>query len=337
LNILVIGGTQLTGPYVVRELVERGHTVAIFHRGEMEVDLPAQVHHVHGDRRRIGAHAYELRGLEPNVVVGMMPMAYEDTVAVMQTFRSVAKRVIGISSADVYRAYDVLLGRDEGPVQRMPLAEDATLRRHLFPEGPEREKILVERALPSDPELPGTILRYPMVYGSRDGGRIADELTRMDGHRSFIMLDERLAAWHWSRGYAENVAHATVLAVLSDRAAGRIYNVAEPEALSMADWVEAIGQAANWTGKVLAVPRSALPSHLQSDLNWDQDWVVDTGRIRAELGYKELVSRSEALRRTVERWRQAGLDAVRPSFALSVSEEAYAAEDVALARFRATE
>ncbi len=334
LKILVIGGTGLTGPYIVRELIDTGHTVTVFHRGESEVEMSTHVQHLHGDRARIDAYADELRRLEPDVVVDMAAMAYEDTIAVMRTFRGVAKRIIGVSSADVYRAYDVLLGHDTGPLQPLPLTEDATLRSHLFPEGPDREKILVERALLSDPDLPGTVLRYPMVYGQNDGGRIVDELKRMDDRRPYIMLDQRQATWRWSRGYAEDVAHATVLAVVSDCAAGQTYNVGEPDALSMQNWIEAVGRAANWVGNVLRFPRAVLPAHLQSDLNWDQHWVLDTSRIRVELGYTEQVPRGEALRRTVEWWREAGPESIRPPFAVDASADTYAAEDAALARFR---
>jgi hypothetical protein len=58
---------------------------------------------------------------------------------------------------DVYRAFDIIHGRDDGPLQPVALKEDAELRRNLFPvrdppEGvrplerpPDYEKILVER------------------------------------------------------------------------------------------------------------------------------------------------------------------------------------------------
>jgi len=33
--------------------------------------------------------------------------------------------------------------------------------------------------------------------------------------------------WRWTHGYLENVAHAIALAVMDDKATGRIYNVGE--------------------------------------------------------------------------------------------------------------
>jgi hypothetical protein len=47
---LVVGGTGPTGPHLVRGLRERGHAVAILHRGTHEVDeIPPDVEHIHAD------------------------------------------------------------------------------------------------------------------------------------------------------------------------------------------------------------------------------------------------------------------------------------------------
>lgn len=49
MRVLILGGTALTGPYAVRRLHALGHEITVFHRGEHEGELPADVHHVHGD------------------------------------------------------------------------------------------------------------------------------------------------------------------------------------------------------------------------------------------------------------------------------------------------
>ena len=145
----------------------------------------------------------------------------------------------------------------------MPLTEDASLRERLYPyraEEPraadyplswadEYEKILVERAVMGDPGLPGTVLRFPAVYGPRDGQRrLFPYLERMDDGRPAILLGEGMARWRWSRGYVENVAAAVALAATDERAAGRTYNVGETETPTEAEWVRAIGGAAGWDG-----------------------------------------------------------------------------------------
>jgi DNA-binding HxlR family transcriptional regulator len=43
MKVVVSGGTQFIGPYVVRLLAEQGHEVTIVHRGETEAELPDAV------------------------------------------------------------------------------------------------------------------------------------------------------------------------------------------------------------------------------------------------------------------------------------------------------
>jgi len=68
--------------------------------------------------------------------------------------------------------YGVILGIESGSVEPVPLTEDSLLRKALsFRDMPKRpapadyEKIVVERVIMGNPDLPGTILRLPMVYG----------------------------------------------------------------------------------------------------------------------------------------------------------------------------
>ncbi len=113
----------------------------------------------------------------------------------MLSLADIAGRVVGISSQDVYRAYDVLWGREPGAIQLTPLREDADPRTRFFPDAVTTEKIFAEQILLGHSDLPGTVLRHPMVYGPRDGGRIADPLTCMDDGRHAILLEMRQAGW----------------------------------------------------------------------------------------------------------------------------------------------
>lgn len=131
------------------------------------------------------------------------------------------------------------------------------------------------------------------------------------------------------------MAHATVLAVVDDGAAGWVYNVGEPDALSLEEWIQAIGRAAGWNREVISLPADQLPDHRRSDYNWEQNWIVDTSRIRTELAYSETISREEALRRTVDWWRQASPDEVSEPFTPKTSPDDYAAEDAVLSGYRA--
>jgi nucleoside-diphosphate-sugar epimerase len=311
MRILIIGGTNFIGPPVVRQLVDRGHEVAVFHRGRTRSDLPDSVPHLIGDRHRLTEHRDAFRRFGPEVVVDMIAYTQPDAQGLVDTFRGLARRIVLISSGDVYRAYGRLLGTEPGPIEPTPLAEDAPLRSVLFPyraqaQGPDDflydyDKIPVERIVLADPELPGTVLRLPMTYGPGDPfRRCSPYLKRMDDGRPAIRLDAGLARWKTPRGYVENVAAAIALAVEDDRATGRVYNVSEPLPYSEADWVRKIAEVTGWTGEVAKVPegRIPVPYHFEQDLD------TDSRRIREELGYREVVTLNEALERAIA-WERA--------------------------------
>lgn len=339
MHILVIGGTNFMGPLVVRSLSEQGYEVTVFHRGQTRADLPQGVREILGDRRPLTNSAAELRTLAPEVVLDMIPFIAQDALEVMSIFRGVARRVVAISSQDVYRAFGRVNGKETGAVESVPITEESPLRENLYPyrgetsrdqDDPRRwmddyDKILVERVVMGDADLPGTILRLPMVYGTGDyQHRLFSFLKRMDDHRPAILLDEAEAQWRWTHGYVENVADAIALAVTDERAAGRIYNVGEPHTFTMAEWVDKVGQAAGWQGRVVFVPHGRLPEPLRWGIDAEQDIVVDTSRLRRELGYEEQVDLEEALRRTVA-WERAN-----PPKEIDPKEFDYAAEDAFL-------
>lgn len=332
MKVFVIGGTRFIGPRVVRRLAEGGHEVTVFHRGRTAADLPEEVERIEGDRRRLEEYEDELRALAPEVIVDMVPMNEHDARGVMSVFREIARRVVAISSVDVYRAYDIVRGLHSGPPDPVPLKEDSPLRERLYPyereEIEEYEKILVERVVLGSEGPSGTVLRLPMVYGPNDYmHRMHPYLKRMEDGRQAILLEEGLASWRWTMGYVEDVAAAIALATTNERAAGRVYNVGEPDALTHEEWVRSIGRAAGWSGEVITVSRERLPKHLDWGLeNTDQDWSVDTSRLRRELGYAESFSREEAVQRTVE-WERAN----PPSGIYPPESFDYAAEDAALA------
>ncbi len=340
MKILVIGGTGFIGPDIVRYLSEKGHEVTVFHRGHTKADLPSGVNRILGDRQELGDRQSEFQQLAPQVVLDLIPATEQDAQMLMSTFKGISQRVVAISSGDVYRAYGVLLRTESGPVEPVPLTEDSPLRQQLYPmrDMPQRpynfpadyEKIVVERVVMGDPDLPGTVLRLPMIYGSRDPlHRLFGYLQRMNDQRPAIVLEEGVAKWRSPRGYVENVAAAIALAVTDDRATGRIYNVSEAEAFSEAEWVRQIGQVVGWKGEVVTVPSDRLPPHLREQGNTDQHWVFDTSRIRTELGYDEPVPRLEALQRTIDWERSHPPNEILQGAAPEMID--YATEDAVLA------
>ncbi|PPS44136.1 NAD-dependent epimerase/dehydratase family protein [Chroococcidiopsis sp. TS-821] len=309
MKILIIGGTNFIGLSVVNRLHAIGHEVTIFHRGKTVAELPIAVKEIKGDRTQLPEMKSELQYLSPDVVLDMIAYTEQDALITMKAFKGIAQRVVAISSMDVYRAYNVLLGK-ESDIVPVPLTEDSPLRQQLYPfkDIPQRalnapadyEKILVERVVMSDADLPGTIIRLPMVYGPKDPlHRLFPYLKRMDENRPAILLPENFAQWRGCYGYVENVAYAIALAVTNPQATGRIYHVADLP-VSEAERLNRIGKAAGWQGKVISVPKQHLPANWNLPFNTEQAWFADTTRIRQELGYREVVTQEEALKQTID-------------------------------------
>ena len=245
--------------------------------------------------REFEHHVPELRALGPDVVVDLQAFRREDARRVL-AFKGVASRGVVASSADVYRAFGRLHRTEPGEPDPLPLTEDSPLREVVIRE--DYDKVGVEKEAQSDPGFPVTVMRLPAIHGPGDyQHRLYEYVKPMDDGAPTIELDPELAGWRWVRGYVEDVAHALCLAATDERAAGRTYNVADPVSFSEREWVERIARVHGWDGKTVLVSKEQ-PYDLR------QDYVVDSDRIRAELGYAEPTDADEALARTIE-WERA--------------------------------
>jgi nucleoside-diphosphate-sugar epimerase len=338
MRILLIGGNGFIGRPVVAALQQGGHALALFHRGATAA--PSGVDQILGDRRQLSAYAADLTRFAPDVVIDLVMSSGAQAEELMTLFRGVAGRVVMLSSMDVYRAVGVSHGTETGPLQEVPLTEESELRRSLHPYSPESlqvmrqifswvtddyDKIPAERIVMNDPELAGTVLRLPLVYGPGDPlRRFYPVVKRVVDGRRHIIFPQILAAWRSPRGYVENVAAAIALAATDERAARRIYNVCEEPTFSEVDWARKIAQEMHWEGEFVALPEDRTPPHLLRPGNAAQHWAASSARIRHELGYEEPVPLTEAIRRTIL-WERDN-----PPATSLLAQFDYAAEDAAV-------
>jgi nucleoside-diphosphate-sugar epimerase len=344
MKILLIGGSGFIGQFAAQQLQQSGHNVTIFHRGK--TSAPQGTEEILGNRQFLQDHQPEFRRQNFDVVVDFVLSSGRQAQQLMDTFRGIAGRVVGLSSMDVYRAWGVFYNMEPGGLQELPLTEDSDLRtsRNTYPPDvlkrlrtslypwidEEYDKIPVEQAVLGDTKLPGTILRLPMIYGPGDPlHRFYPVLKRIDDGRKQIIFADDVAPLRTPRGYVEDVAAAVALAATSPQAAGRVYNVSETESFGELDWARKIAAATNWTGEFVVLPHNRTPKHLLSPGNTAQHVVASSERIRKELGYHELLPREEAIRRTIE-WERSN-----PPQQSSTQFD-YAAEDEALRQFKAT-
>lgn len=322
MRILVIGGTGFIGRLVLPHLIDEGHDVTVFHRGAPGSSLPPGLTHIAGDRKHLHRYAKSLRATAPDVVIDMILSSGAQARELVEVFRGGTRRLVAISSMDVYRAVGVVHGLEPGDLEPLPLNE-ASRRRTVLQAYPrealemlqqtfgwldkEYDKIPVEDAVLEERSFDGVVLRLPMIYGPGDPlRRFAGLLNEMDNHPDEIVYNAAEAEWRGTRGYVGDVARAIVLAATRDLGAYRVFNVGEREALSELDWALLVARAANWPGRFVVLPADAPDDrHYRLRGNYAQHWVADTTRIRETLGYEESIDRDEAVRRTIAAYRVA--------------------------------
>jgi nucleoside-diphosphate-sugar epimerase len=289
MRVLIIGGTGSIGRYVVRQFVEQGHEVTVFHRGQTQIKLPTRVRRVQSPQAAMPILRFppEITTQTFDVIVHMICMGEQDATAVVETFRGRGGKLVVPSSGDVYLAYGRLTGLEPGlPIPGL-LKEDSPLRKVLYPYRKQAssesdwlpyhyEKILVERTIRAARDLPAVILRLPKVYGPSNNA----DLKTVYGFVNH-------PGWRWTHGYVENVAAAIVLAAMHPAAHGRVFNVGEKHTPTVEERLSHLPPSAQWAGE-------------PPPFDFRQDIAYDTSRIRNELGYCETVSYEEGIRRTLK-------------------------------------
>jgi nucleoside-diphosphate-sugar epimerase len=282
-----MGGTGFIGTHIVCQIAGQGHCVAVYHRGMTRATLPRDVQQIVNPLSIMPIQVFppELFQFQPDVVILTIAMGADDARAAMEAFAGYTGRIVQLSSGDVYRAYGRFTQIEPGPIETGLLTEDSPLRSVLFPyrskaPSPQAleywyEKILAERAVLNHPSLPAAVLRLPKVYGPEGNANLAT-----------VYANRHHPGWRWTHGYVENVAAAVTLAALHPAAGGRTYNVGEAYTPTIAE-------------RLASLPPSDLAPDLDSPFDFSQDIAYDTSRIRAELGYREIVPEEEGVQRTL--------------------------------------
>jgi nucleoside-diphosphate-sugar epimerase len=329
-RVLVVGGTGQTGPLIIEGLLHRGYEVTILHSGAHEPPLPP-VEHLHADVHFEEPISIALRDRTFDLAVCM----YGRSRLVANVLCGKVPRLVMVTGAGY--AFMEPRNRDWGPFgvtsadEESPFSQD----RQVDPIGPliakTEQHVLRHQA---DGHYGVTILRYPNIYGP---GAVAPAdwsiIRRILDHRPYFIVSEgglRL----WSRCYRENAAHAALLAIdAPDIATGRIYNVADdPPVLTIGQWVEALASALGHSWELVELPLGIVERLYLSQFGYHR--LLDTTRIRVDLGYTDVISKEKAIRQTAEWWAEHGTSHIASMKTLTDRFD-YATEDALVADYRA--
>lgn len=297
---LVIGGTGPTGPGVVNGLLERGHSVAVLHGGMHEVDLPAEVEHIHTD-----PHFPEtLQAVASKRTFDLIVAQYGRLSVIVDVFGGRTHRIIAIGAATGSLAGS----RDMrwGPLGRPYHLDEST---ELLETQPEENKFgyriaEAERSLfrlHDSGRTECAYLAYPVLYGPRVPVPHDWAIVRrvLDGRRALVVADGGLKLE--SRLYVDNAVSALLRALDTwEHASGQKFVVVDGAIHSMNQRIQHIGRLMSTDLELIDVPFSdAAACHPYWRFERDSR-IRDGRRIRDLIGHTDAVDTSEGLRRTVE-------------------------------------
>jgi nucleoside-diphosphate-sugar epimerase len=301
MKALVVGGTGPTGPYLVEGLMNRGYDVAIFHRGTHEVALPGQVEHIHGDPHFLETIGEALGERQFDLVIA----TYGRLRFLAEFMKGRTQRFIGIGGVGLYKGY---MNPEHNPPgglkiptpEEAPVVTDPDLMHFSYLMHISEQTVIQSH---NEGCYNATIFRYPMVYGPRQIVPLEWSIMRriLDGRKQVIVPDGGLTIE--TRGYAENMAHAVMLAVdKPDKASGQIYNTGDEDIFSLYEWVTMITEIMGHEWEIVNMPREmAMPcQHFFGLTDSTLHKVFDISKIKKELGYKDLIPAKEALKETVQ-------------------------------------
>jgi nucleoside-diphosphate-sugar epimerase len=296
MKALVIGGAGPTGPFIIEGLLKRGYEVTILHRGFHEAEYSQVIEDLHGDPFSMEGLEKALGSRKFDLVISM----YGRLRYVVEVMKGRTPRLIAVTGAPVYLGWMTPESNPDGlliPVpEEAPLMTDSGLDNVYGQVAPSEEKLMeVHR----QGYYSATIFRYPQIYGPRNVIQPEWNIVKrlLDGRKRIILPEAGLTLM--SRCYSENAAHALLMAVEQSRSGGQKYNVADERVLTCREWVVAIAQIMGKDVELINMSWESAKSVAMAYTYGIHHRVLDIAKIKAELGYRDVVGVFEGLKRTV--------------------------------------
>ncbi|MBC7840811.1 MAG: NAD-dependent epimerase/dehydratase family protein [Gemmatimonadaceae bacterium] len=249
-RVLVIGGTQLIGRALVEQLLARGDTVVLLHRGDT-TPYGDRVESIRCDRNDVTAVERALSGQRFDVVYDNVYDWQRGTTPdqVLAAARATApvSRYVFTSSVAVYPSGGV--NTEEAamvPIDHADVygAQKANTERALF-------------ALGRSTGLPVSTLRPAFIYGPHNAfDREAFFFDRLRDGRPIIIPGDGQATMQWVS--ARDVARAAILAATHDAAIGQAFNLGNDPPITQLDFVHLLARATGREANVVHVSRARI-------------------------------------------------------------------------------
>jgi nucleoside-diphosphate-sugar epimerase len=207
MKILIMGGTRFIGVNLTKTLVEQGHEVVLFNRGNKPAPVEG-IRQIHGDRSDAGQLKEKLKNETFDAVFDNNGRELSDTQPLVEIFKDRIQHFVYVSSAGVYLKSD-----------SMPHFEGDA----IDPKSRHKGKHETESYL-SASGVPWTSIRPVYIYGPDNYNDLeAWFFDRLVRDRPIPIPGNGL---HFTQfGHVRDLASAMAAVLGNDRAIGRIYNI----------------------------------------------------------------------------------------------------------------
>ncbi|MBW4649738.1 MAG: NAD-dependent epimerase/dehydratase family protein [Kastovskya adunca ATA6-11-RM4] len=280
MRILIMGGTRFIGVYLTKLLVEQGHEVVLFNRGNKPAPVEG-VQQIHGDRQDASQLKEKLSSEDFDAIFDNNGRELSDTQPLAEIFKNRVKHFIYMSSAGVYLKSDQLPHREGDAVDPKS--------RHSGKH--ETEAYLQEQ------QLPFTAIRPTYIYGPQNYNDLeAWFFDRIVRDRPIPIPGNGLHITQF--GHCQDLARAMSQVLGNEKAIGQIYNVSGDRYVTFEGIARACAEAAGKSLDSVKIvrydpkqfdfgKRKAFPIRVQhffadvhkamTDLNWHPEFDLVSG------------------------------------------------------------
>jgi nucleoside-diphosphate-sugar epimerase len=293
MDILIIGGTRNLGHLLTLRLLEAGHRVTVFNRGQTPDELPPEVTRLRGDRSDPAQLKQVLAGRSFDAVVDTTLYTGPDAQAVVEILAGRVGSYVFIGTGQVYlvrvglsrpfKEADYAKGE---PMVAPPVENSFDYQNWLY----GADKRAAEDALAAawqKRNFPYVSLRLPMVHSERDHmGRIYNYFLRLQDGGPILLPDHpHLPVRHI---YGEDVVTAIMRVLEPGPWTGQAYHISQEETLALAEFLTLLAELANYPLGTITLDRALLEKHqlLPGCSPFSSLWMseLDNQRSKAELG-----------------------------------------------------
>ncbi len=285
MKILVIGGTKFFGKCIVRQLLEAGHNVSVFSRGNQQPDFLKEVQHIAGDRT---AHA-QFKGIlgkqQFDVIIDNIAFNAADVNSAIETFAGNTGRYIFTSTGSLYNTV----------TPRVPILEEDVNFDFQPPEAEKEQfvwtytmgKLQAEKALLEQKKLEYTIIRPPMVLGPDDVTlRGYFYFQRLLDGKPLILTNGGVHSFKMA--FSEDLAKSYLLAMKSKKAVGQTYNIAQQEVITLKDLLTESAKALGTLPNLVDISQKTLADSgfsYQEPYSFLQNYIMDVTKAERDLNF----------------------------------------------------